>query len=290
MRIPVSHAFHTTIVEPASVPLVATLRRLDVQPPRIPIVANVTGDFYPSDATSETMLEYLGKQVSSPVQFVQGLRTLYDAGARVFVEVGPEACPARLRRRRARRPRRRRRTVHEPPEARRPGVAQPGPVRPVGRRHRIRRAGRPRRRPPAATGTSWSAAPSTARPRQRARRRSHHAARSTVRRGDRTGAAHLRRGARRLADACTGAVRAADGGRSLDGARSSITGAALGLPGVERVFDDDEHRPHPGRPAVHHAGPERGPRADGRHAHHPAAQDRRAAEPASRRSTTLPTS
>jgi acyl transferase domain-containing protein len=90
MRIPVSHAFHTTIVEPASVPLVATLRRLDVQPPRIPIVANVTGEFYPSDATSETMLEYLGKQVSSPVQFVRGLHTLYDAGARVFVEVGPK--------------------------------------------------------------------------------------------------------------------------------------------------------------------------------------------------------
>jgi acyl transferase domain-containing protein len=90
MRIPVSHAFHTSIVEPASVPLVATLRRLDVQPPRIPIVANVTGEFYPSDATSETMLDYLGKQVSSPVQFVQGLHTLYEAGARVFVEVGPK--------------------------------------------------------------------------------------------------------------------------------------------------------------------------------------------------------
>jgi acyl transferase domain-containing protein/acyl carrier protein len=90
VRIPVSHAFHTSIVEPAAVPLVATLRRLDVQPPRIPIVANVTGEFYPSDATSETMLDYLGKQVSSPVQFVRGLHTLYEAGARVFVEVGPK--------------------------------------------------------------------------------------------------------------------------------------------------------------------------------------------------------
>jgi acyl transferase domain-containing protein len=90
VRIPVSHAFHTTIVAPASVPLVATLERLDVQPPRIPLVANVTGEFYPSDATSETMREYLGRQVASPVQFVKGLQTLYDAGARVFVEVGPK--------------------------------------------------------------------------------------------------------------------------------------------------------------------------------------------------------
>ncbi len=90
IRIPVSHAFHTSIVAPASVPLVATLRRLDVQPPTLPLVANVTGDFYPADATSDTMLDYLGRQVASPVQFVQGLRTLYEAGARVFVEVGPK--------------------------------------------------------------------------------------------------------------------------------------------------------------------------------------------------------
>ncbi len=90
VRIPVSHAFHTSIVAPASVPLVATLERLDVQPPQIPLVANVTGDFYPSDATSQTMLDHLGKQVASPVQFVKGLHTLYDAGVRVFVEVGPK--------------------------------------------------------------------------------------------------------------------------------------------------------------------------------------------------------
>ena len=89
-RIPVSHAFHTSIVAPASVPLVATLRRLHVGSPRIPTVANVDGEFYPSNATEETMLEYLGRQVASPVQFVKGLHTLYEAGARLFVEVGPK--------------------------------------------------------------------------------------------------------------------------------------------------------------------------------------------------------
>ena len=90
IRIPVSHAFHTTIVAPASVPLVAQLRRLDVRGPQVPCVANVTGEFYPTGADTDTMLDYLGKQVASPVQFVRGLRTLYDAGARVFVEVGPK--------------------------------------------------------------------------------------------------------------------------------------------------------------------------------------------------------
>ena len=90
IRIPVSHAFHTSIVAPASVPLVEQLRRLDVKPPVRPIVANVTGEFYPEDSTVEDMLDMLGKQVASPVQFVKGLQTLYAAGARVFVEVGPK--------------------------------------------------------------------------------------------------------------------------------------------------------------------------------------------------------
>ncbi len=89
-RIPVSHAFHTSIVAPASGPFVDALRRLDLRPPTMPVVANVTGDFYPAGATAETVLEFAGRQIASPVQFVKGLQTLYAAGARVFVEVGPK--------------------------------------------------------------------------------------------------------------------------------------------------------------------------------------------------------
>ena len=36
------------------------------------------------------MIDLLGRQIASPVQFVKGLGTLYDAGCRVFVEVGPK--------------------------------------------------------------------------------------------------------------------------------------------------------------------------------------------------------
>ena len=89
-RIPVSHAFHTAIVAPVSEPLKAALRRLDMRPPRRPIVSNVTGEFYPADADLDTMLDLLGRQVASPVRFIDGLRTLYAAGARIFVEVGPK--------------------------------------------------------------------------------------------------------------------------------------------------------------------------------------------------------
>ncbi len=87
----VSHAFHTSIVAPASEPLKKLLQRLRIQPPRIPVIANVTGEFYPDGGhAQQQIVDLLARQVASPVQFVRGLNTLYDAGARVFVEVGPK--------------------------------------------------------------------------------------------------------------------------------------------------------------------------------------------------------
>ncbi|HID51055.1 MAG TPA: acyltransferase domain-containing protein, partial [Anaerolineae bacterium] len=88
MILPVSHAFHTRIVAPAGEPLRQVLDRLDIRSPQMPLVANVTGDFYPTDVTA--IKDMLQKQVSSPVQWVKGLETLYDAGVRAFVEVGPK--------------------------------------------------------------------------------------------------------------------------------------------------------------------------------------------------------
>jgi acyl transferase domain-containing protein/NAD(P)-dependent dehydrogenase (short-subunit alcohol dehydrogenase family)/acyl carrier protein len=89
--LPVSHAFHTSIVAPASEPLRRMLERLRLTAPRIPVVANVDGQFYPSGpGVVARMIDILGRQIAAPVQFVKGLRTLYDAGARVFVETGPK--------------------------------------------------------------------------------------------------------------------------------------------------------------------------------------------------------
>jgi acyl transferase domain-containing protein/NAD(P)-dependent dehydrogenase (short-subunit alcohol dehydrogenase family)/acyl carrier protein len=89
--LPVSHAFHTSIVAPAAEPLRRTLERMHLAPPRVPIVANLNGEFYPTgkDVVPQ-MVDILAQQVAAPVQFVKGLQTLYEAGARVFVEVGPK--------------------------------------------------------------------------------------------------------------------------------------------------------------------------------------------------------
>ena len=90
-ELPVSHAFHTSIVAPASEPLRQELARLRLESPHLPIVANVNGEFYPTGpGVVPQMLDLLARQVASPVQFVKGLCTLYEAGARIFVEVGPK--------------------------------------------------------------------------------------------------------------------------------------------------------------------------------------------------------
>ncbi|MDY7106158.1 MAG: SDR family NAD(P)-dependent oxidoreductase [Actinomycetota bacterium] len=91
VQLPVSHAFHTEIVAPASGPLQEVLARLDLRPPELPVVANVDGELYPmGPAVVPEMIDILGRQIASPVQFVRGLRTLHDAGVRTFVETGPK--------------------------------------------------------------------------------------------------------------------------------------------------------------------------------------------------------
>ncbi len=88
MRIPVSHAFHTQIVASAARPLRQVLDRLSFGSPQIPVIANVTGELYPS--APERVKDYLERQIASPVQWAKGLETLYNEGVRVFMEVGPK--------------------------------------------------------------------------------------------------------------------------------------------------------------------------------------------------------
>ena len=89
--LPVSHAFHTSIVAPASEPLKRVLATLGLHDPVLPVISNVSGQFHPmGDGVVDEIIDLLGQQIASPVQFVDGLETLYAEGARIFVEVGPK--------------------------------------------------------------------------------------------------------------------------------------------------------------------------------------------------------
>jgi acyl transferase domain-containing protein/phosphopantetheinyl transferase/acyl carrier protein len=86
--LPVSAAFHTRIVAPASEPLRRVFDRLDVRPPGVPVIGNVDARPYPSDP--DAIRDLLARQVASPVEWAASLEALYDAGCRIFVEVGPK--------------------------------------------------------------------------------------------------------------------------------------------------------------------------------------------------------
>jgi len=89
--LPVSAAFHSGVVAPAREPFMKTLKRLAVRQPSVPVVSNVTGDFYPvGPAAPERIRDLLGKQFAAPVEWVKTLRRFYTEGVRIFVECGPK--------------------------------------------------------------------------------------------------------------------------------------------------------------------------------------------------------
>ncbi|WP_406700276.1 SDR family NAD(P)-dependent oxidoreductase [Singulisphaera sp. Ch08] len=85
----VSCAFHSPIVAGASRPLAKLASSLDPKSPSRPVFSNVTGSTYPDDPAS--IADQVGTHVSSPVRFAAMIEAMHDAGARVFIEVGPGA-------------------------------------------------------------------------------------------------------------------------------------------------------------------------------------------------------
>jgi malonyl CoA-acyl carrier protein transacylase/3-hydroxymyristoyl/3-hydroxydecanoyl-(acyl carrier protein) dehydratase len=98
MPLATSHAFHSRIVAPANEPLRRFLESLEIRWPTIPITANVDGEFYPMnssevddlDASKEAVLSKLALQMASSVEWTTQIQTMYQAGARAFIEVGPK--------------------------------------------------------------------------------------------------------------------------------------------------------------------------------------------------------
>ena len=88
--IPVACAFHSPLVAPAQRRLAALLSEVVfAPPPQFPVFSNTTAARYPDDPSAVAAI--LGEHLVRPVEFVREVEAMYEAGAHVFVEVGPRA-------------------------------------------------------------------------------------------------------------------------------------------------------------------------------------------------------
>ena len=84
--LPVSAPFHCALMKPAEERLAPELRRLTVQPPRVPVVANVDAEVK-RDAGDG--IDALVRHVAAPVRWDAVVRRLASEGITTYVEVGP---------------------------------------------------------------------------------------------------------------------------------------------------------------------------------------------------------
>jgi len=91
-----SHAFHSSMMEPAVQPLVDFIGDMDLRKPTVPIVSTATGTWLSDDeATSPA---YWGRQLRQTVQFSPAIRTLTAEGEWLMIECGPRRVASQLAR------------------------------------------------------------------------------------------------------------------------------------------------------------------------------------------------
>jgi acyl transferase domain-containing protein/NADPH:quinone reductase-like Zn-dependent oxidoreductase/acyl carrier protein len=86
--LPVSHAFHSPLMEPMLDEFRRVAESITYQPPRRSVVSNLSGQVE-SGRLAEP--DYWCQHVRQPVRFAAGMETLFQEGATSFVEIGPQA-------------------------------------------------------------------------------------------------------------------------------------------------------------------------------------------------------
>jgi acyl transferase domain-containing protein len=86
-RLHTSHAFHSRLVEPLMGRFAEQLKKVKLNPPRIPFLSNVTGDWIQESQATDPL--YWAKHLRQPVLFAAGIRKLLETPGRILLEVGP---------------------------------------------------------------------------------------------------------------------------------------------------------------------------------------------------------
>jgi len=85
----VSAAFHSRYMADAGKAFGDFLAPLTFSAPRIPVIANVTAQPYPTDNASDSVKSLLATQITKSVQWTQSVRFLIGQGVTQFIETGP---------------------------------------------------------------------------------------------------------------------------------------------------------------------------------------------------------
>lgn len=85
--ISVTAAFHCAAMNGARDLLATELANVSFNRPETPVFSNTTGERYPDDP--DEIRSLLARHIAEPLRFVDEIERLYEAGARVFIEVGP---------------------------------------------------------------------------------------------------------------------------------------------------------------------------------------------------------
>ncbi len=89
-RFNVACAFHSPLVAPAAERLAAVLaEEVEFKEPRCEVYSNTSAKPFPRSAAQ--IAEQLVQHLVSPVRFCDEIKAMFDAGVRVFVEVGPKS-------------------------------------------------------------------------------------------------------------------------------------------------------------------------------------------------------
>ncbi|MEO3792454.1 type I polyketide synthase, partial [Nonomuraea sp. B10E15] len=87
-RLRVSHAFHSPLMEPMLAEFAEAISGIGVHEPGLPIVSNVTGRL--AEPGQLTDPAYWVEHVRGAVRFADGVAAARTAGAKVWIEVGPD--------------------------------------------------------------------------------------------------------------------------------------------------------------------------------------------------------
>ncbi len=88
VKLPVSAAFHTSLVGHAQKPFAKAIREVKFNKPKIPVYSNATAKAYPT--TAKTIQKQLESHILNSVRFREEIENIHQDGGRIFIEFGPK--------------------------------------------------------------------------------------------------------------------------------------------------------------------------------------------------------